>query len=96
MAVESPVRSWWYEQLYNALLKKSGIFRTPSTFVNITPLNYSGREERVLKKGMFGIEGRNFIDTISCFIYCPSGGDFVKQNARGIDFYLSERNSKVF
>ena len=30
---------------------------------------------------MFGIEARNLDDIISCFIYFPSGGDFVKQMA---------------
>ena len=32
----------------------------------IIPLNYSGREERVLKKSMFDIEPRNVVDIISC------------------------------
>ena len=54
---------------------------TSYTFVNITSLNYSGREERVFKRSMFGIEARNFVDIISCSIYCPSGDDFVKQIA---------------
>ena len=90
MAVESPNKRWSYE-LQNAFLKKSKTFRTLYTFVKITPLNYSRREERVLKKNMFGIELRNVVDIISCSICCPNGGDFIKQILRGLNLsYLKE------
>ena len=90
MAVESPNKRWSYE-LQNAFLKKSKTFRTLYTFVKITPLNYSRREERVLKKNMFGIELRNVVDIISCSICCPNGGDFIKQILRGLSLsYLKE------
>ena len=61
----------------NAFLKKSETFRTPYTFVKIVPLNYSGREGRVLKKSMFDIEPRNLVNIISCSICCPSGGHHI-------------------
>ena len=90
MAVESPNKRWSYE-LQNAFLKKSKTFRTLYTFVKTTPLNYSRREERVLKKNMFGIELRNVVDIISCSICCPNGGDFIKQILRGLNLsYLKE------
>ena len=86
MAVESPVGSWSYE-LQNAFLKKSETFRTPYTFVKIIPLDYRGREERV----MFDIEPRNVADIISCSVCCPSGGDFIKEIRRGLSFsYLKK------
>ena len=47
-----------------------------------TALDYSGREERVLKKIMFDIEPRNAADIISCSVGCPSGGDFIKEILR--------------
>ena len=47
-----------------------------------TALDYSGREERVLKKIMFDIEPRNAADIISCSVCCPSGGDFIKEILR--------------
>ena len=93
MAVESPVRSWSYE-LQNAFLKNSESFRTPYTFGNITPFNYIGREERVLKKSMFDIEPRNFADIISCSMYCPSGGVFIKQILGGLIFSYLKKIAK--
>ena len=50
------------------------------------PRNYSGREERDLKKSMFDIVPRNIVDIISCSICCPSGEDFIKQILRGLIF----------
>ena len=90
MAIESPVGSWSYE-LQNAFLKKSKTLRTPYTFVKIILLDYSGREEQVLKKSMFDIEPRNVANIISWSVCCPSGGDFIKEVLRGMIFsYLKK------
>ena len=57
----------------------------------IIPLNYSGREERVLKKSMFEIQPKNVVDIISCSICCLSGVDLIKEILRGLVFsYLKE------
>ena len=57
----------------------------------IIPLNYSGREERVLKKSMFDIQPKNVVDIISCSICCLSGVDLIKEILRGLIFsYLKE------
>ena len=58
--------------------------RTPYTFVKIIPLDYSGREEQVFKKIMFEFEPRNVANIISCFVCCPSGGDFIREILRGL------------
>ena len=72
----------------------SKTFRTPYTFVKIIPLDYSGREERVLKKSMFDIEPRNVADIISCSVCCPNGGDFIKEILRGLIFSYLEKIAK--
>ena len=75
-------------------LKKSETFRTPYTFVMTIPLDYSGREERVLEKIMFHIEPRNVADIISCSVCCPVGGDFIKEILRGFIFSYLKKVTK--
>ena len=69
----------------------SETLKTVYTFINIIPLAYSRREERVLKKSIFDIEPRNVVDIIYCSIFCPTGRDFIKEILRGLIFsYLKE------
>ena len=93
--IEKPVESWPYE-LQNAFLKMSKTFGTPYDFVKIIPLNYSGREERILKKSMFDIEPRNVADVISCSVCCPSGKDFIKEILRGLIFSYLKKPPPLF
>ena len=43
---------------------------------------------------MFDIEPRNIVDIIFCSVYCPNGGDIIKEILRGFIFsYLKEKQS---
>ena len=70
---------------------KRARLRTPYTFVKIIPLDYSWREERVLKKCISDSEAKNVAEIISCPVCCPGGGDFIKEILRGLIFsYLKK------
>ena len=73
-------------------LKRAKLSELLIFFAKIIPFNYSGREERVLKKSMFRIEPRNVVHIIPFSICCPSGGDFIKKTLRGLIFsFLNHR-----
>ena len=93
-----PIRLWQLKVLLGVGLMNCAMFflkrarlRTLYTFVKIIPLDYSWREERILKKSMFDSEPRNVAEIIFCSVCCPSGGDFTKEILRRLIFsYLKK------